>query len=203
MPTYVPILDAEVAAEQPVTVSLMTRLRDNALAYLGAPAGTSSLFQQTAAPLGWTKGTAHNDKTFRVVSGAVSSGGSLAFSTVFGKTATDGHILTQSELPSYNLNLGGLSWSGSVTINANATGISANVPSNAGPVNSAAGVVTGSNQAAGGNIAVNVSDPQHTHSGSVSGSVGGTLSSGGSGGSHTHPIDIRVQYVDVIIATKD
>jgi hypothetical protein len=38
------------------------------------PSDTLMLFQQTAAPPGWTKQTVHNDKALRVVSGAASSG---------------------------------------------------------------------------------------------------------------------------------
>ena len=40
------------------------------------PTGTLMLFQQTAAPTGWTKQTTHDDKALRVVSGTASSGGS-------------------------------------------------------------------------------------------------------------------------------
>lgn len=47
------------------------------------PSGTSMLFQQTAAPTGWTKQTTHNDKALRVVTGTVGTGGSLAFTTAF------------------------------------------------------------------------------------------------------------------------
>jgi hypothetical protein len=67
----------------------------------GFPSGTLMLFQQTAAPTGWTKQTTHNDKALRVVSGTAGSGGSSAFSTVFGLTATQAHTLTQSEMPSH------------------------------------------------------------------------------------------------------
>lgn len=49
----------------------------------GFPTGTLMLFQQTAAPTGWTKQTTHNDKALRVVSGTASSGGTSAFTTVF------------------------------------------------------------------------------------------------------------------------
>jgi hypothetical protein len=45
--------------------------------------GSISLFQQTTAPVGWTKLTAHDNKALRVVSGTASSGGTTAFSTVF------------------------------------------------------------------------------------------------------------------------
>lgn len=46
------------------------------------PTGTLAIFGSTAAPTGWTKSVTHNDKTLRVVSGAASTGGSVAFSTV-------------------------------------------------------------------------------------------------------------------------
>src|SRR5258705_1060032 len=77
--------------------------------------GTKMLFQQTTAPTGWTKDTTHNDKALRVVSGTASSGGSSAFSTVFGKTATDAVTLSQGNVPSYNLSTASLS----VTITTN------------------------------------------------------------------------------------
>jgi hypothetical protein len=49
----------------------------------GVPSGTISVFQQTAAPTGYTKNTTHNNKAMRVVSGTASSGGSTAFTSVF------------------------------------------------------------------------------------------------------------------------
>lgn len=65
--------------------------------------GTLMLFQQTAAPTGWTKQTAHNDKALRIVSGSVSSGGATAFATVFGSGKNTGaHTLTESEIPAHN-----------------------------------------------------------------------------------------------------
>lgn len=61
-------------------------------------AGTSMLFQQTAAPTGWTKQTMHNNKAIRLQSGTVVTGGAVNFSTVFGTgKATDSHTLTSGE----------------------------------------------------------------------------------------------------------
>ena len=45
---------------------------------------TIMLFQQTTAPVGWTKLTTHNNKALRIVTGAVGSGGATAFTSVFG-----------------------------------------------------------------------------------------------------------------------
>src|SRR6266849_9414223 len=127
------------------------------------PRGTLMLFQQTAAPVGWTKQTTHNDKALRVVSGTASSGGSSAFSTVFGKTATDATTITTTTSPSHTHNTQGSSGTG------------------------------------GG--AADFCTVASNNSGATSGRFATT--SVGSDGSHTHGMDIRVQYVDVIIATKD
>lgn len=62
------------------------------------PSGTAMLFVQTAAPLGWTKSTTHNDKALRVVSGTASSGGSTVFSTVFAA-----RTISQANLPNITL----------------------------------------------------------------------------------------------------
>lgn len=61
------------------------------------PSGTAMLFAQTAAPLGWTKSTTHDDKALRVVSGTASSGGTTPFSTAFAmRYITTAHMPTHS-----------------------------------------------------------------------------------------------------------
>jgi hypothetical protein len=114
--------------------------------------GTKMLFVQTSAPTGWTKDTTHNDKTLRVVSGTADSGGSVAFSTLFGRTATDGSSLSIAQLAAHTHPAIGVSGSGYGT--------------GASPT------------------------------GAVSGSTG-------SNAAHSHGLDMRVQYVDSIIATKN
>ncbi|MBN50022.1 MAG: hypothetical protein CMN85_10810 [Spongiibacteraceae bacterium] len=69
------------------------------------PSGTRMLFQQTTPPTGWTKetGGTYDDTALRIVTGAVGSRtATSAFSTVFGKTATDGHTLTVAQMPVHN-----------------------------------------------------------------------------------------------------
>ena len=68
------------------------------------PSGTKMLFNQTAAPTGWTKDTTNNDNSaIRVVTGSVGTGGSDGFTTTFGTgKATAGHQLTVAEMPSHN-----------------------------------------------------------------------------------------------------
>lgn len=72
------------------------------------PSGTLMLFQQTAAPTGWTKQTTHNDKALRVVSGTASSGGSVAFTTAFASGLNAGATtLSTSQIPAHSH---GLPW---------------------------------------------------------------------------------------------
>jgi len=114
------------------------------------------LFQQTAAPTGWTKQTTHNNKALRVVSGTASSGGSVAFTTAFASGSTGATTLSTAQIPSHSHSYPGRTGSGAVQ-----------------------GLHPGDNAAA-----VN-------------------SSSTGGGGSHTHSLSLDVQYVDLIIASKD
>lgn len=61
------------------------------------PSGTRMLFQQTAAPPGWTKLTDHDNKALRVVSGTAGSGGTGAFTGIF-----SARTLTVANLPSHS-----------------------------------------------------------------------------------------------------
>jgi hypothetical protein len=66
------------------------------------PSGSLMMFQQNNAPLGWTKQSTHDDKALRIVSGSAASGGTLPFSTVFARTATDNFTLTNAELAAHD-----------------------------------------------------------------------------------------------------
>ncbi|MFZ5762826.1 MAG: hypothetical protein ACOY8P_07880 [Thermodesulfobacteriota bacterium] len=70
----------------------------------GFDSGTRMAFQQTAAPTGWTKDTtaAINDSILRLVTGTVGSGGSTAFSTFNGQSATGATTLSTAQMPSHN-----------------------------------------------------------------------------------------------------
>ena len=148
--------------------------------------GTLMLFQQTTAPTGWTKQTTHDNKALRVVSGTASSGGTTAFTTVF---ANQTPTITTSGF------------------SASATTLStAQMPSH--------------NHIAPWSPASYGTSQGHTGSNYVNwGLQGGNdldvfayTSSAGSGGSHTHSISgsatssaitLNVQYVDLIIASKN
>ena len=130
----------------------------------GFPAGTLMLFQQTAAPTGWTKQTTHDNKALRVVSGTASSGGSVAFTTAFAAGSTGATTLTIAQIPSHN---------------------------HAGPA--------GSEFSSYGSAGVgNAAGPSGFRNDPIR-----LVSSTGGGGSHTHSLALDVQYVDLIIASKD
>lgn len=125
------------------------------------PAGTTQLFQQTAAPTGWTKLVVDNNKALRLTTGTVTTGGTQAFTTTFGSgKTTDGHQLTVAEMPSHTH-----------TTDGSVGGI---------------GGISGVNEGA------RVTENDYT-----------TSSTGGDG-SHSHNLsNFDLQYVDVILASKD
>lgn len=147
------------------------------------PSGTVMLFIQTAAPTGWTKSTAHDDKALRVVSGTAGTGGSVAFTTAFA-----------SQTPS-----GSVSVSGTV---GSTTLAESQIPSHTHPIPASKDWNNGAN-----NVAQWSTSGIYTPTSNVTSATGG-------GGSHNHSfsgsgsfsgsaINLAVQYVDTIIATKN
>lgn len=156
-----------------------------------AASGTKMLFQQSAAPTGWTKDTTHNDKALRIVSGTASTGGSVAFTTAFASQtpagtisssvsgSTASHTLTTSQIPAHSHSLGS---------NTRVQLGYDNGEAYAGKtVNNPHGSITYSTQNTGGGQG-------HSHGAgtlAVSSTFSGTA------------MNLAVNYVDVIIATKD
>ena len=94
------------------------------------PTGTSMLFQQTAAPTGWTKQSTHNNKAIRLQTGAVTTGGANPFTTVFGTgKATASHTLAIGEIAAHTHQVG------SATQIASSAGADSN-PAGSGAVSS-------------------------------------------------------------------
>jgi hypothetical protein len=157
------------------TPSATTFLRgDNSWAEAGFAPGTRLLFQQTTAPTGWTKDTSHDNKALRVVSGATSSGGSVAFTTAFASQGVSGAVgdttLSTAQIPSHDH---------TYLTAGNKFGFP-DGPGDTGPTY------------------------RYWRSGDITINTGLT----GGNGSHNHSftgtaINLAVQYVDVIIATKN
>lgn len=147
----------------------------------GVPSGTRMVFNQTTAPIGWTKDTSTvlNDSIMRIVTGAVGSGGSTAFSTFNGQTSVGATTLTESQIPNH--------------VHQETY------------VNPSTGLATGAVRNSAG-----VSSTQTSIYASTSGSTPynntpvalNTVATGG-GGSHTHTMTASIKYNDFIICQKD
>jgi len=155
------------------------------------PTGTLMLFQQTAAPTGWTKQATHNNKALRVVTGSASSGGTTAFTSVFASRTPAGTVsgtnasgavsaytlVSPTDIPSHG-HQQTVSQTTATTAGPNTRGTNTNA-SNAGS--------TQSTQATGSGGGHSHGFTQPTWSGSFTGTA----------------LDFAVQYVDLIIAAKD
>ena len=137
------------------------------------PAGSVMLFYQNAAPTGWTIVTTQNNKALRVVSG---SGGVSGGSVAF-STAFASQAVS-----------GTVGTSGATTLSTT------QIPSHTHPV----GGVTGGNT-------INYSGGcPNLNTANATGATGG-------GGSHTHgggsftgtAINLAVQYIDIILCSKN
>ena len=70
------------------------------------PAGTIMLFLSAAAPTGWTRLTGASDRALRITDGAVGTGGTQFFTTVFTASRTasgtvDGTALSVAQMPAH------------------------------------------------------------------------------------------------------
>ena len=173
------------------------------------PTGTKMLFQQTTAPVGWTKDVTNDDKALRIVSGTAGSGGTLSLSSFATQTIGD-TTLTTAQIPVHSHSFSGST--GDVNLN-HSHGVTD--PSHTHTQDGNIGALFlysggGGNPGIGQPLQANVNVTSATtgisiqnalgnHAHSVSGSIGNE----GSGNSHTHTLDLDIAYVDVIVATKD
>jgi hypothetical protein len=173
--------------------------------------GTTMIFQQTAAPTNWTKGATHTNKALRLTTGTVSTGGTTGFTSVF-----TSRTIAQVNLPNFTLpnTLGVASHShtqqgsfGSTTGTMNSNTSHTHSYPNAGGTTSRdnSGGTTVADGSSGTTGSTNT-DHTHNFSVTISGSttaaspaVTGSVTSGGSGTA----MDFAVQYVDVILATRN
>jgi hypothetical protein len=108
------------------TTAFVTTAVNNAEPF---PSGTSMLFQQTAAPTGWTKQTTHDDKAIRIVTGTVGTGGSSAFSTAFATPSVAGGTVSGDPTTNQTVTAGNLA----VSISGNISNTTLTTKSNTKP----------------------------------------------------------------------
>lgn len=146
------------------------------------PSGTVMLFYQAAAPTGWTQVTTQNNKALRVVSGTGGvAGGTTAFSTVFTNQTvstsvsgtTGGTTLSTAQLASHT-------HSYTATNENNASGTQGNQYGS--PIHANQGTFAANTGSQGGN-------GSHNHSFSGSGT--------------SSEVTLNVQYIDIILASKN
>jgi hypothetical protein len=153
-------------------------------------AGTRMLFAQTTAPTGWTKDTTnYNNFALRVTTGAASTGGSVGFTTAFAsQTPTISNTLS--------VDTSGLS-AGATTLTT------AQIPSHTHSVNTGAADEGGGNNNSyqKGNVSLSITSGATGGGGSHNHSISGSATL--SGGITSSAINLAVQYLDVITATKN
>ena len=166
------------------------------------PAGAKTNFLQAAAPTGWTQCTTYNNYAMRIVSGTGGgTGGSVAFTTAFASQAVAGTVsggavaattLTTCQIPSHRHAM----WSSDADMST--------LSGFAAPT--AQGVAAYRN---------NLGTMGYGYTNVPGGPGAGQpyMQATGGGGSHTHTftqpsfsgtaINLAVQYVDIMIATKN
>jgi len=219
--TYPPVSNSTV---QPPSADAFRRLYQGTINII--PTGTRMLFYQSSAPVGWTKITTQDNKAVRVVSSSGGgAGGSNTFTTTFGSSRLV-PIPLHSHTGDAATNTGQHSHSGSGSgggggFFSGGTGGGAHNHTYNEPFDAGSG-----SQGDGAGFRVidtrpgNISGGSHNHN--VSGNVNvnvsvnnNTNNAGGGASGHQHTVtvdpegssgaamDFAVQYIDVIIASKN
>ena len=143
------------------------------------PSGTKMLFQQSAAPTGWTKITTYNDYALRVVNGAAGSGGTTSFSSVMTSALNTTTTVATGSV-------------GNTALSEGQTGVHDH------PIK-----VFSNNAGGSGNADISRFDNYDTTRNSNNAGGGNTHSHSLSINSHNHQVDLSIKYLDVIIASKN
>jgi hypothetical protein len=216
--TYPPVSNSTV---QPPSADAFRRLYQGTINII--PTGTRMLFYQSSAPVGWTKITTQDNKAVRVVSSSGGgSGGSNTFTTTFGSSRLvpvprHSHTGDASANNGQHSHTG--SGSGGGSFNGGTGGGGSHTHTYNEPFDAGAG-------AQGDGTGFRVIDTRpgtigggsHNHNVSVSGNVSvsnNTNAGGGGSAGHQHDVNVNadgssgaamdfdVQYIDVIIASKN
>ena len=146
------------------------------------PSGTKLLFQQTAAPTGWTKITTYDNFGLRVVNGTATTGGTVGFTTAFAPKTITGTVATTNTGTTLSTSQYGLlSHSHDYTRTLIGSG---STIEDGSPLTSTSATVSTSTE-------VDTTVSSHTHTATSTFTYTGTS------------MDLDVKYVDVIIASKD
>ena len=159
------------------------------------PSGTSMIFQQTAAPTGWTKQTTHDNKALRLVSGSVSSGGSNTFTG-----SLNSNVAVSGTSNNSTVTISGSSGSTTLTLDQ--------IPSHRHLEGGHVEFGTGDSESAGIRNTGDSSGARRFYTDYQGGGNGhshtaGTLAGDNHSHTYTSNLNLDVQYVDLIIATKD
>lgn len=157
------------------------------------PAGTPMLFYKASAPTGWTQVTTHNNKALRIVSGTgAGSGGATAFTSVFGTgKATSSYTLQPNDIPVHTHPAG--------TLATSSNGAHTHTVGGGGGFQTTQAGTAYASTASGRNEAP-TTDSAGAHTHTITGDTGNNATTGSG---HTHGLSLDLQYVDVIICTKD
>jgi hypothetical protein len=173
----------------------------------GFAAGTVILFYQAAAPTGWTQVTTQNNKALRVVSGTGGgTGGSVAFTTAFASQTPSGTVSTSISAVSGSVGISGGSVGSYTLATADIPSHTHSSPSiNVGLGCGGATIVSNAACGAGTALVSNATGGGGSHTHSFTAPTGSfTFSSGTASSSFSGTaINLAVQYIDVIICSKN
>jgi hypothetical protein len=171
------------------------------------PAGTVTNFIQASAPTGWTQVTTWNNYAFRVVSGTGGgTGGSVAFTTAFASQTPSGSVSTSISSVSGSVGISGGSVSSYTLATTDIPSHTHSSPSiNVGIGCGSATIVSNAACGAGTALVSNATGGGGSHTHGFTQPTGSfTFSSGSASSSFTgSAINLAVQYVDNIIASKN
>lgn len=140
------------------------------------PSGTITLFQQTTAPVGWTKVTTHDNKALRVVSATAGSGGTTSFSTVLTTQVTANSATISSTTVT----------AAQVPIHTHMSAFTLNVSS--GRAYASTAVWTGGSTQGESGPNIPAGGSSHIHS---------------TAGAYNTSLNLAVNYVDLILSSKN
>lgn len=163
--------------------------------------GTRMGFQSTAVPTGWVKesGASYNNVAMRLTTGAASTGGSTAFTSVFAS-----RTITSANIPNFTLNstLAAPAHTHGAGSFAVGTGITLGTPNNNCVSTGGSGTSGWTSGGSGGSITQTAT----LNSGAVSGTSGGASATALTGsvttGTAGTAMDFAVAYVDWVIGQK-